>query len=271
MKRTKRTLSLLIALAMVLLSATTAFAGTCGTYSIFGDDDRTVVKSTSGSNYSICKIFITFSDNSKAVGTGFLTSSNKVVTAGHCLYYKDTSGNPKTAKSLKLWFGCSGTNSNPKYTVETSVTCTTDNIYVPSQWKTGYPKNYDYGVIKLDEDFSGPTQYFSLASYSNCSEGDTVTITGYEDHYKNTKFTNYDLVQGTGKITGTNGSLLYTKIDAMAGQSGSPVVYKGNVIGVYTYSVANADKNIYLYPDDSPENNTITGLTQTALKAIENF
>ena len=83
MKRTKRTLSLLVALAMVLLSATTAFAGT---YSIFGDDNRTSVSTTSGTNYSICKIEITYDTGAVEYGTGFLISSTKVITAGHVLH-----------------------------------------------------------------------------------------------------------------------------------------------------------------------------------------
>ena len=79
------------------------------------------------------------------------------------------------------------------------------------------------------------------------------------------------MIQGTGKITETDGNLLYTKIDAMAGQSGSPVIYDGAVIGIYTYSAPNADKNVYLYPDNSPLNNTITGLTLSAIREIEDF
>jgi len=110
-----------------------------------------------------------------------------------------------------------------------------------------------------------------MAKSSLVSEDDTVTITGYEHHLKNTKFTNWQLVQGTGKITEISGNLLYTKVDAMAGQSGSPVIYNGEVIGVYTYSAPNADKNVYQYPDDSPLNNTITGLTRSAIRAIEDF
>lgn len=133
MKRTKRTLSLLIALAMVLLSATTAFADTCGTYSIFGSDNRVKVNSSSGSNYSICKIKITFNNGDVEYGTGFLISSTKVVTAGHVLHYKDKSGNPKTAKKLQLFFGCSGTNTNYTYKASAKVDCTSENIYYPPE------------------------------------------------------------------------------------------------------------------------------------------
>ena len=39
----------------------------------------------------------------------------------------------------------------------------------------------------------------------------------------------------------------------------------------YHYSAPNADKNVYLYPDDSPLNNTITGLTLSAIREIEDF
>ena len=38
-----------------------------------------------------------------------------------------------------------------------------------------------------------------------------------------------------------------------------------------TVTITNADKNVYLYPDDSPLNNTITGLTLSAIREIEDF
>ncbi len=234
MKRTKRTLSLLVALAMVLLSATTAFAGT---YSIFGDDNRVRVTSSSGSNYSICKIKITFDNGDVEYGTGFLISSTEVVTAGHCLHYKKKDGTPKTAKKLELFFGCSGTNTNYTYKAHASVDCTSKNIYYPPEWANKYYGNYDYGVIKLDEAVVGPATYFELSTISS-PEGEEINITGYEGHLENTVFSNWELVRGTGKITSATNQCLFTQVDAMPGQSGAPVVHKGKVVGIYTYSAA---------------------------------
>lgn len=268
----KRMLSLILVFSMLTMTATTAFADSASPFSIFGKDDRKVVSSTSGLNYSICKIYIKYSDNTVGYGTGFLVDSNKVVTAGHALCYKSSKiDGDKVATHVTLYFGCSGTNDAYSAKKTVSQDCSAGNIYYPDEWANGYDMSHDYGVIKLDEPVSGPSYYFPMKKCTAISEGDTVTITGYEHHLKNTKFTNWQLVEGTGDITGTDGNLLYTKIDAMAGQSGSPVIYDGEVVGVYTYSAPNADKNVYLYPDDSPLNNTITGLTRSAIREIEDF
>ncbi|MCI8908654.1 MAG: trypsin-like serine protease [Angelakisella sp.] len=261
MKRTKRTLSLLVALAMVLLSATTAFAGT---YSIFGDDDRTSVSTTSGTNYSICKIEITFDNGDVEYGTGFLTSSTKVITAGHVLRYKKKDGTPKTAKKLKLYFGCTGTKTANEIV---EVDCTSENIYYPSSWASSYGAASDYGAIKLPKEVTGPTKFFTLGTISNSDAASAdITITGYENHgyyIPPHYFTNWQLLQCSGKTTGYTAGTLRTRMDTMPGQSGAPVVYKGSVVGIYTYSVNGSQnqKPPYIYPDDSTEYNQITRIT----------
>lgn len=268
----KKTLSFVLVVSLLAMTCTTAFADAANPFSIFGTDDRKIVSSTSGSNYSICKIYIEYSDDTVGYGTGFLVDSNKVVTAGHALCYKSSKvDGQKVATRVVLYFGCSGTNNSYTAKKTVSQTCSAGNLYYPDEWENYYDMSYDYGVIKLDNPISTPSYLFPMRKCTVLSEGDTVTITGYEHHLKNTKFTNWQLIQGTGKITETDGNLLYTKIDAMAGQSGSPVIYDGEVIGIYTYSAPNADKNVYLYPDNSPLNNTITGLTLSAIREIEDF
>lgn len=255
-------LSLIVAIVTVAMMATTAFASSVNPFSLFGDDDREPADSTSGSNYSICKIKITY-PNSIKYGTGFLVNSKKVVTAGHVLH----SQKDGDATKLELYFGCSGTNSNPYKKVTVPVTCTSQNTYYPSNWKN-YNSSYDYGVIKLDNAVSGPKSYFTLSTISSPSNA-TISIIGYEHHSYDTKFSNWELIKGTGKIIGSNDYRLFTRIDAMPGQSGAPVIEEntGKVVGIY---VASANAGTIL-EDTSTDYNRITRITSAVKSDIMNF
>ena len=253
-----------------LLMTTVAFAGAgsggISPYTIFGDDDRVAVNSTSGSNLAICKMYISYDDGSYGYGTGFLIDSTTVVTAGHCLHAEKSNGTAKDAVSVVCYFGCSGSNASHTYAASRSITCTDENTYWPSSWDT-FNANYDYGVLKLSSAYTSPSSYFNLSTISS-PEGKTVTITGYEHHSYNTAFSNWQLLRGTGEITDSTTYRLRGQIDAMPGQSGSPVVYNGNVVGIYTYG-ANAGDFI-TNPTDS-NFNTMTRLTSSAINNIEGF
>lgn len=257
----KKILSLVIAFAMVAMTAMTAFADTASPYSIFGKDNREKVTSTSGTNYSICKIYTTYTDGSVSYGTGFLINSKKVVTAGHVIAPKGSSATPKT---MTLYFGCNGTTNSG---IKETVTCDSNHLYAPTQWKNNFSADYDYGAIKLDKAVSGPSSYFTLGTISS-PVGKTISITGYEHHSYITGFTNWELLQSTGKITKESEYRLFTHVDGMPGQSGSPVVNTADnkVVGIYTYSASE-----YFMDDSSSENNGITRITTTVKNNIENF
>ena len=262
----KKKISMLIALTLILMTATTAFAGGEGIvpYSIFGDDNRTAVSSTSGSNLSICKIKITFDDNSIGYGTGFLISSTKVVTAGHNLHAYTSKG-AKNATKLDFYFGCSGTNANHTYSASRSVTVSSKNTYYPDAWES-WDVDLDYGVVKLSTAYESPSAYFALSTISS-PDDKSISIIGYEHHSLNTAFSNWQLLKGTGKVVDSNTWRLFTRADAMPGQSGSPVLYGSSVVGIYTYGANDGD----MLPDDSTDNNRITRMTSSVISDIKNF
>ena len=232
----KKKFLLLISLMLALsLTTMTAYAGTgtASPFSIFGEDDRVKVSSTSGSNLAICKIAITYDNGTVGYGTGFLIDSTTVVTAGHCLHAEKSDGTAKDAVSVVCYFGCSGPNYNPSYYASRSVTCTDENTFWPDEWDS-FNANYDYGVIKLSSAFTAPSSYFNLSTISS-PEGKTISITGYEEHLLDTEFTNWELIRGTGEIISSTTRRLRTRAEALPGQSGSPVVYNGNVVGIYLW------------------------------------
>ena len=61
--------------------------------SVCGPDNRTKVTNTRVLPYqAICKLYMRTTTSKNYIGSGFLTHSNKVVTAGHCVYDHDEGG-----------------------------------------------------------------------------------------------------------------------------------------------------------------------------------
>lgn len=60
---------------------------------ICGGDDRVKVTDTSVMPYkAICKLYMRSASGKNYVGTGWLTHSNKLYTAGHCVYDHEEGG-----------------------------------------------------------------------------------------------------------------------------------------------------------------------------------
>ena len=265
----KKIISIFLALSLVIVSAISVFAGGEGiSRTIFGNDDRYTVTSTSGKNLSIAKLKITYNDGSVGYGTGFLLSSTKVATAGHCLSIEKSNGTVKAATKVVLYFGCSGTNSNHTYSGSRTVNCTSSNTITSSNWDGSLSNSdYDYGVIILPTAFNNNGNYFTLSTNSNPT-GINASIIGYEHHLLNTDFSNWQLLRGDGTISGYTSYKLETHIDALQGQSGSPVIDgNGNVIGIYTYG-ANDGSNFL--GDNSSYLNKATRITDDVISFYNN-
>lgn len=266
----KKIISTMLLISLCFMLSINSFAGEpSSSKTIFGNDDRYTVTSTSGRYKSIAKLKITYDDGSVGYGTGFLLSSTKVATAGHCISVENSSGNIKTATKIVLYFGCSGTNSNHSYAASRTVNCTSSNTITADNWTGSLANsNYDYGVIILSTAFNNDGYYFELATTSNPT-GTSASIIGYEHHSLTTPFSNWQLLRGDGTISGYTSYKLETHIDGLAGQSGSPVINSNNkVIGIYTYG---ANNNSNQEDDDSTYLNKATRITSSVISFYNRY
>ncbi|EAF9213432.1 trypsin-like serine protease [Listeria monocytogenes] len=150
------------------------------------------------------------------VGTGIIIGSNKVLTAGHNLYDKST----------RSW--ANGVIFQPKMNNWVSPTyVTSSKLHVPVGWSSKGDSNYDIGVVTLSKSVSG---YGSL-KYRVPTVNTTLfsTISGYPGQRPKAGSQWY----GNGNALITNQKISYS-IDTTKGQSGSPIINNGSIIGVHT-------------------------------------
>lgn len=205
----------------VMTAGYNPFAGT--SRSIIGDDDREIVDSTSTYPYSaIGYLNITFSDGCTAKGTGFMVSSNCMLTAGHCLMCDEHNSD---VNSMTIYFGYTTTPSYLK-----KVKATTDNaVFYTDPDYTGSEKDYDYGYVVFDSDVGKTTGWFGLAARSNSVLTDMDIITaGYRRGI---------LYECSGVIHSVTTYRVKYDTDTEAGQSGSPVYYYNSTYGYQAVAI----------------------------------
>ena len=249
-------------------------------FSIFGngdlssDDNRTPVSSTNGRNLAIAKLVITYENDAVRGGTGFLINNNTLVTAGHCMLLKD-GNNVYEAKSIQMYFGVTGTNANHSYKYSRNIdeNQISSHVFINSIFENTLKNEYsyvvenDYAYIKLPVALN-LSKYFTLSNADLAENKSEIQIIGYENHFQDTKFSNWTLLKDSDYIKDVYDEFFTTLAHGMPGQSGSPVIdSNGNVVGIYTYG-ANEGSHIDLeiYPD---ANNFCTRVTQSMINLIE--
>ena len=206
---------------------------------IIGEDGRTKVTDTTEFPYSaVLYIEIKWSDGTLYTGTAFMISDNVAVTAAHCIYDSSHGG---WAKSITVWPGKDGFGlwNNPYGSVDVSY-MSANSLFVDGN------EMYDYGVLILKSDVGDETGWFGL-TYSDSTEdisGTNITISGYpgDDRY-------YQYTM-SGTVSRCQGIRIFTTIDIVGGNSGSPVYTSENVVTAICYAES-ASENILVRMYDS--------------------
>lgn len=181
-----------------------------------GDERRRVDYTAVMPFKAICKLYMKAADGRNLIGTGWLTHSNKLYTAGHCVYCHARGG---WMKSIIVVPGKAGTiEPYGRYTAEALLTL--------EPWIDDQSARYDMGAIKLSssvnhDDFLSPT----------LSDADTVTLCGYPSDRDRGEY-QYRMRDDVRK---TDGRFFYY-IDSHGGQSGAPLLRNNSIaIGIHNY------------------------------------
>jgi V8-like Glu-specific endopeptidase len=182
---------------------------------VHGPDNRIQVQQTDQYPYRInASLLITARDGSQWIGTGWFVSNRTLITAGHCVYIKN-SGVPNRdgwVKTIQVMPGRNG-SSLPFGSV------TSSRFWTVKGWADSGDENYDYAAIIIPTDVGKTVGTIGFANYE---DGDLVgavaNVTGYPgDKDPGTLW--YD----TKALASVAPSKVYYDIDTAGGQSGACV------------------------------------------------
>lgn len=171
---------------------------------IVGVDNRERANERTFPHSCICKLIITDQDGRRFLGTGFLVSKRCVITAGHCVYFRDN-----WARQIKVIPGA--TNATEPFGAVVSTSFRT-----VSGWKDQGNDNFDYGAVLLPDD----TLFRNVNAVMNYGESSTevkVALAGYPLDKDGSQW------MSAGRIVARSKFSVSYDLDTESGNSGSPI------------------------------------------------
>jgi glutamyl endopeptidase len=198
---------------------------------VHGEDNRIRVEETDKYPYRVnASLLITARDGSQWVGTAWFISDRTLITAGHCVYIKN-SGIPNRdgwVKTIQVMPGRNG-STLPFGSV------TSSRFWTVKGWADSGDENYDYGAIIIPTDLGKTVGTVGYGSFGDTElVGAVANVTGYPaDKDSGTLW--YDS-KAIASITPTK--VIYD-IDTAGGQSGACVYVINNAqriaVAVHAY------------------------------------
>ena len=204
---------------------------------IIGTDDRVQINDTTVFPYrAIASLQITAADGSRWLGTGWFISPRTLITAGHCVYIKNSGvpGRDGWVRSITVIPGRNGANKPFGQAVGTTFRSV-------SGWTNNADERQDYGAIIIPTPLGNTVGTFGFGVYSDADLlATTANISGYPG----------DKPSGTQwfharRVTSVGPQKVFYDIDTMGGQSGAPVwrVLNGQRIAIAVHAYGGATAN----------------------------
>ena len=204
---------------------------------IIGQDDRVQIQATASYPWRVhCSLRITARDGSQWIGTGWFCGPHTVITAGHCVYIKNSgvAGRDGWVRSITVIPGRNGVSQPYGSVVSTDFRTVTG-------WANSANHEYDYGAILLPTPLGSTTGWLGFGAYSDATLlASTVNISGYPG----------DKPAGTQwyharRVTSVGTRKVYYDVDTFGGQSGSAVyrIVDGSRYAVAVHAYGGASSN----------------------------
>jgi glutamyl endopeptidase len=212
---------------------------------VHGADDRQQISDTASYPWSTnASLAIVAADNSAWIGTGWFIGPRTLVTAGHCVYIRDSGvpGRDGWVQRITVMPGRSG-DQLP------FGTATSNTFRAVTGWTEGGDPNFDYGVLMLPVPLGEQTGSIGFGAYTDEQLRDqAANIAGYPSD-KDAGTLWYDSRQ----IASLSPRKVYYDIDTVGGQSGSAVycVFDNAriAIAIHTYGDANVNSGTRITDD----------------------
>ena len=204
---------------------------------VHGPDDRVKITATNTYPWRVhASLLITAADNSQWIGTGWFIGPRTLVTAGHCVFIKNSgvAGRDGWVKRIQVMPGRNG-NALPYGSV------TSTSFKSVTGWTGSGNAEYDYGVILLPTPLGNSTGWLGIGNFSDADLLASVgNISGYPgDKPSGTQW--YD----ARRIASVSARKVYYDIDTAGGQSGSAVyrIVNGNRYGFAVHAYGGGSTN----------------------------
>lgn len=204
---------------------------------VHGPDNRVRITSTTNIPWRMnASLLITAADNSTWIGTGWFIGPHTLITAGHCVFIKNSGvpGRDGWVKRIQVMPGRNG-SSLPYGSV------TSTAFRSVSGWTQNGDQNFDYGAIILPTPLGNTVGWYGFGAWPDANLlASTGNIAGYPgDQPSGTLW--YDF----RKIAAVNSLKVYYDIDTAGGQSGSAVyrVINGARYGFAVHAYGGAVNN----------------------------
>ena len=204
---------------------------------IIGQDDRVQIQATGSYPWRVhCSLRITARDGSQWIGTGWFCGPRTVITAGHCVFIKNSgvAGRDGWVRSITVIPGRNGVTQPYGSVVST-------DFRTVAAWGNSANHEYDYGAILLPTPLGNQTGWLGIGAYSDATLlATTANISGYPG----------DKPAGTQwyharRVTSVGVRKVYYDVDTVGGQSGSAVyrIFNGarHAIAIHAYGGATSN------------------------------
>lgn len=182
--------------------------------SVIGTDERVRITDTAKYPYrAIASLIITARDGSEWLGTGWFISGRTLITAGHCVFIKNSGvpGRDGWVRTIRVMPGRNA--SDMPYGSVTS-----SQFWSVTGWGDSGDQNFDYGAIIISEDLGTRVGTFGYGAFSDPTlRGQMINVTGYPgDKPSGTMW------HDSRVIVSTSPTKVHYALDTAGGQSGAP-------------------------------------------------
>lgn len=214
---------------------------------IIGIDERVRIADTTSYPYrAIASLLITANDGVQFVGTGWFASPRTLITAGHCVYVKN-SGRPNRdgwVKSIQVMPGRNG-SALPYGSV------TSTQFWTVKGWADNGDESYDYGAIVVPTELGSRVGWLGYGVFPDAVLRDALlNVAGYPVDKRGPE--QGTLWHDSRKTAALGSTKVNYELDTVGGQSGAPAyMIRDNeryVVAIHAYGGAVTNSGTRINP-----------------------